>query len=151
MDISAIDYNHLSFHIVSYSRVGRGLTTSLFYEEPLYIAHPAPSPALFFEILRYNNVDRNGVNKQNTHIHTHAHTHTHTHTHTRALVRKLKLTRFSQNWEIRLVFTKSPHHGWRQSLLQPKERWKTPFWERNISEQDIIQITTEKCFFLCLS
>ena len=39
-------------------------------------------------------------------------------------------------------------------LVQHAEHWETPSWERNISEQDIIQhttITTEKCFFLCLS
>ena len=30
----------------------------------------------------------------------------------RVLSRNLKLMTFSQNWEIRLVFTKSCHHGW---------------------------------------
>ena len=36
-------------------------------------------------------------------------------------------------------------------LLQHIEFWKTPSWERNMSEHDIIQdtqITTEICFFL---
>ena len=28
-------------------------------------------------------------------------------------------------------------------LLQPLERWKTPSWERNISEHDIIQHTNQ--------
>ena len=73
----------------------------------------------------------------------------------RALARKLELMTFSRNWEIRLVFTKGPHHGWRQFfLLKPRESWKTPFWETDILEHDIIQhtqITTEKCFFLYLS
>ena len=32
----------------------------------------------------------------------------------RALARKLKVLTFSQNWEIRLVFTKGRHHGWRK-------------------------------------
>ena len=31
----------------------------------------------------------------------------------RALARKLKLLVFSPNWEIRLVFMESGHHGWR--------------------------------------
>ena len=35
----------------------------------------------------------------------------------RALARKLKLLTFSQNWEIRLVFTKGRHHGWRKKFF----------------------------------
>ena len=32
----------------------------------------------------------------------------------RELAIKLKLLTFSQNWEIRLVFTEGRRHGWRQ-------------------------------------
>ena len=35
----------------------------------------------------------------------------------RALARKLKLLMFSQNLEVRLVFTKGCHHCWRQDFL----------------------------------
>ena len=35
----------------------------------------------------------------------------------RALARKLKLLMFSQNVEVRLVFTKGCHHCWRQDFL----------------------------------
>ena len=35
----------------------------------------------------------------------------------RALARKLELKTFSPNWEIRLVFTKGRHHGWRQEKV----------------------------------
>ena len=50
---------------------------------------------------------------------------------------------FSQNWEVRLVFAKGCHHGWQIFF------WCNSFWERNISEHDIMQytqITTDKCF-----
>ena len=30
------------------------------------------------------------------------------------VARKLELMMFSQNWEIRLVFTKGRHYGWQQ-------------------------------------
>ena len=36
-------------------------------------------------------------------------------------------------------------------LVQPIERWKTPFWEKNISGHDIIQhtqIATDNAFVL---
>ena len=56
------------------------------------------------------------------------------------LARKLKLLTFSRNWESRLVFTKGYHHKLeaRKNLVQPIECWKTPSWERNISEHDIL-------------
>ena len=34
-----------------------------------------------------------------------------------ALARKLKLAMFSQDWEIRLVFTKGCHHCWQQEVI----------------------------------
>ena len=40
----------------------------------------------------------------------------------RALARKLKLLRFSQNWEIRLAFAKGHHYAWRQE----KKNWYNP-------------------------
>ena len=63
---------------------------------------------------------------------------------------------FSQNWEVKTsVYQRLP--PWlvarKDFLVQPVEHWKTASWKINISEHDIIntQITTEKCFFLCLS
>ena len=41
----------------------------------------------------------------------------HKHGVNRALARKLKMMAFPQNWEIRLVFTKGCHHGWRQDIV----------------------------------
>ena len=35
----------------------------------------------------------------------------------RALARKLELLTFSRNWEIRIMFTKGHHHGWRQEII----------------------------------
>ena len=41
---------------------------------------------------------------------------------TRALARKLKLMTFSQNWGIRLVFAKRPHHDWQQICFVTTQR-----------------------------
>ena len=69
----------------------------------------------------------------------------------RALPRILKLMTFSQNWEIRLLFTKSPQNGWWQVfLLHSVKQWKTPSWKTNISEHDKIHKSLLRIFF-CLS
>ena len=60
---------------------------------------------------------------------------------------------FSQNWEIRLIFTKVATMVGNKNFfffLTTVEHQKTPPTERNISKYDIIQdkqFTTEKCFF----
>ena len=37
---------------------------------------------------------------------------------------------FSQNWEIRLVFTKSPHHGWQFFLVTTQRMLENAILEK---------------------
>ena len=73
-----------------------------------------------------------------------------------ALARKLKLLTFYRNWKIRLVFTESRHHGWRQENIfgTTSKTLENAVQGRNYfraCHNEHTQITTEKCFFLCLS
>ena len=74
-----------------------------------------------------------------------------------ALARKIKLLTFYRNWEIRKVFTKGRQNSWRQNffLVQPIERWKTPFMGKKCFKAWHCTTHTnhhwEMFFFLCFS